>query len=224
MPSSPVITRSVARQFSSLPGPNPNVPRPCLCLILIMLSCRAIAEEMKQYMESASYRDTEQNRTLEMDLGPATQGEVSSWMTAAWRRIPCPPQQMQRLIVHCNGAAQAVMPALNLFLHCGISMDRRHPLQEHLGLNEFTINVLSTRALAVPDQTPGFEPVDEQARCKPEFEYVHTVLSNYHPIGKLSGYLRKVYISGREENAEFEVVHLFKPGFNYFSWGVNEGI
>lgn len=188
------------------------------------LSCRAIAQEIQKYMESSRYLDADQNRTLEMDLKPkpAAQGEGISLVLIAWRRVPCPPREMRRLIVHNNGAAITVMPALNLFLHCGISMDRARPLQEHLVLDELIVNVLSTQALAVPDQTPGFEPVDELARTKPEFEHTHAALKNYHQAGKLAGYIGKIHISGEGKNDEFKVVHPFRPGFHQYRWGVSE--
>ena len=99
-------------------------------------------------------------------------------------------------------------------------MDRRHPLEEHLNLDELMVNVLSSRALAVPEQTPGFEHVDEQVRSKPEFEHTHAALSNYHQMGKLAGYLGKVRVCGKGQYGEFDVVKPFKAGFNSFRWGV----
>lgn len=186
----------------------------------LTLSCKAVAQEIQQHLESPSFLHLDINYTFELDLTPATGVETNSLIVAAWRRIPCPPQGMRKLVIHNNGAAAAIIPALNLFLHCGINMDRKRPLTEHLTLDDLVVNVLSPRALAVPEQIDGFEPVDEHARSKPEFEHTHAVLSNYHRMGKLSGYLRKVRVCGGGKTDEFQVVQEFRAGFDSFRWGV----
>lgn len=99
-------------------------------------------------------------------------------------------------------------------------MDRLRPLTQHLILDKLIVCVLSTRALAFPEQKPGFEPVDEEARSKPEFEHTLDTLSNYHQTGKLAGYLGHVCVCSDGENHEFEVVRPFRPGFDSLRWGV----
>ena len=188
----------------------------------LTLSCKALSQEIKEHMESLSYLNIDASRTLEMDLKPASQGECVSLVDVVWRKLPCPAQDVRRLIVHNYGAATTIMTALNIFLHCGISMDPRRPLTQHLDLGELMVNVLSSHALAIPEQTPGFDPVDEQARSKLEFEHTYAALSNYHQMGKLAGYIRNIRVCGGDQYGEITVVKPFKAGYNSFRWGLSE--
>lgn len=100
-------------------------------------------------------------------------------------------------------------------------MDRKSPLQHHLVLDELKVNILSTRALAVPAQTSGLPPVNEQAGGRLEFVHAQATLLNYHRAGKFGGYLGKVCVNGEDGQLyEFSVTENFKAGYDTFRWGV----
>lgn len=188
------------------------------------LSCKTLAHEIQEYMDSSSYTNSNVNHTYELDLKPAIQNqdEVGNMISVTWRTIPCPPRKVRRLIIHNNGTAIAIVTALNLFLHCGISMDRKRPLEEHLNIDELRVNVKSPRALVVPNQDPGLAlpPVDEQARCRPEYESIHANLANYHRSGLLGGFIGRICVYGAaQQSCEFDVVHSGN-GFDGLAWGV----
>jgi hypothetical protein len=121
----------------------------------LLSTCHKIETELRSHVENASGKNTG-NRTyvLELKVCNAYSSPVAS-RTVKWRRIPCPPNDARRLIIHvtkCCGPgpwtdggsaslARAIYQILNHTVHLGPRMFRQSLLSKHMQLRELVINV-----------------------------------------------------------------------------------
>lgn len=112
--------------------------RLCLHDVELMLTCRAIANEVR-----------ESNRTYELNH------RANNVQRLTWRRLPCSPADIQVLLLTCafkgdrrywcwgNGAPGSVVMSLcdtlRCFLRCGPMTETKRPLPEHLHLRELVV-------------------------------------------------------------------------------------
>lgn len=188
----------------------------------LMLTCKTVARELAWHMRSAHYLENDCNRTYTMSLEPDIRPESSSLVSVVWRQLPCPQRLARNLEVHVRGTTRTMMSAINLFMHCGLHMERARPLASHLSLERLAVYLHSEDNVIFPDQREGFDYVDEFARGATAPGSTKQVLERYHELGKLEGYFCTVSVLNSEGEMEhsFEVVQPFKPGYGWVKWGI----
>lgn len=158
-------------------------------------SCKLIARELEDHMTSRRYLDANENQQWTLDLGPDESPSCSSVARISWTKLPCLPHRARKLKIIVNGTARAMMAALKLAIERGFRMDRNHPFPLAEGVDLLHVHVLSSRSLVFPEHRYNFEPIDEAALRKAEFETVFNALNMYMQAPRSMVRFRKVVVS-----------------------------
>lgn len=214
-PPTPQGVRESYVKIHEAPHPVSAVQYPWTSL---MLTCTTVATEMRAFRRSSAYLNSSENYIYEAEISPTDQT-----ISITWRKLPCWPHQVRKLVLSVTGAARVVVHTLDLFLHCGPSLDRSRPLAQHLVLADLSVNIMAERPLVFPQSSPEIEAaVDEEAHSEPEFRHVYEMLSAYHRNGKLEGYVSHVSVEDHQGHREHFAVEVpFRSGsVNGRSWGI----
>ncbi|KAK4502993.1 hypothetical protein PRZ48_006420 [Zasmidium cellare] len=119
----------------------------------LMLTCKALAIELRAVMMEPSFQADEQNTTYVIDL-EATRGGMALG-AATWRQLPCAPVQARCIEAYYNascglqtwgdggphGITSGLYQTLNHLVHCGPRFDMKRPLPQPMHIEELRLVV-----------------------------------------------------------------------------------
>ena len=189
----------------------------------LVLTCRTIACELKLHMRSQSYLRSKQNRSYVLRLERAKGVRMSSHAQVRWRKLPCPPQLVEKLTVHVHRASKETMAALNLFMHCGPQMNRSRALQSHLAIPKLLVRLHPVKGASRPGRTPERALLDDIFQnLEAEHDVVHSI-KKLNETGMLDGFFHRMSVKSECGRYKFVVAQpCQQPRIPAMDWGLGE--
>lgn len=117
----------------------------------LMLSCKALAIELRATMQEDAFKNNERNLTYVVDL-QATRGG-SDLGAVTWRQLPCSPSQVRYVEAYYNtacgikawgdggpmGITSGLYQTLNHLIHCGPKLEKERLLPKTMHIEKLRL-------------------------------------------------------------------------------------
>ncbi|KAH8666494.1 hypothetical protein BX600DRAFT_511424 [Xylariales sp. PMI_506] len=197
----------------------------------LLLTCKAMAADVRSYMDSQSRINGKESRTYTLDI--LTPGSALRQVT--WRKIPCEPSRVEHVVANiefekphaktwgCGGPMPIVRElyqTLNRLLHYGPAFHRKVPLETPLKLKSLVLNI-SKKCIE--------KEVSRESMHNNPFDHVRLLVERLNETGLLSGFIDRIIMLSDFDEIEMEydinvveeaVVPSFWDGYG-FEWGTN---